>query len=149
MKTIKLTRTIRREVDGVFVYIGPKGIGFRDKHRPKRETFELTWKQIYVQSHLFACAEEERKFKPLIEIKPGPVEDPTQMPMFPVVHSADEAIEYLDTHPGGIGIDYTGMTPEAAKVEQEKLDKLLEERERNSHRRSAWVSSPPSDAFNE
>lgn len=83
MKTIKLTRTIRREVDGVFVYIGPKGIGFRDKHRPKRETFELPWKAVYVQAHLWACAEEERKFKPLIEIKPGPVGDPTQMPMFP------------------------------------------------------------------
>ena len=86
MKTIKLTRTIRREVNGVFVYIGPTGIGFRDKHRPKRETFELSWKRMYVQAHLDACAEEERKFKPIVEVKPGPVGDPTQALLFSDFH---------------------------------------------------------------
>lgn len=150
MKTIKLTRTIRREIDGMFVYIGPKGIGFRSKHHPKRETFELTWKQAYVRALLFAADEERQRLQPIVEIKPEVVEDPKQMPMFPVVHNADEAIKYLDTHPGGIGIDYTGMSPEEVKIEQEKLDTLLEERERNSHRRSAWISPPPpNDAFND
>ena len=91
MNTIKITRTIRREVDGVFVYIGPKGIGFRDRHRPKRETFELSWKRMYVQAHLDACAEEERKFKPIVEAKPGVVGDPTQALLFSDFHMGDFA----------------------------------------------------------
>ena len=143
MKTIKLTRTIRREVDGVFVYIGPKGIGFRDKHRPKRETFELTWKQ------LFACAEEERSLKSLVEVKPVISVDPKQMPMFPIespfpiVHTPEEAMEHLKAGGGGIGVDLSHLSREEALKESERLSELHMEITSKQRRRSAWISPPP------
>ena len=62
MKTIKMTRTVRREVDGMFVYIGPKGIAFRQKH--SKRAFPLSWKQVWNQAMLAAVAEEQQKRRP-------------------------------------------------------------------------------------
>jgi hypothetical protein len=80
MKTIKITRTIRREVDGVFVYIGPDGIAFREKHSKHR--FPMTWRQVWVRAMESAVAEEREKPLPLVEVRPLP-DDPKQVLMFP------------------------------------------------------------------
>lgn len=83
MKTIKMTRTVRREVDGMFVYIGPKGIAFRQKH--SMHAFPLSWKQIWNQAMLAAVAEEQQKAVPVVEVQPG-LADPTQVPLFSDFH---------------------------------------------------------------
>jgi len=78
MKTIKMTRTIRREINGMFITIGPEGLTFRQKRLPKEDTLRLTWEQALAN----AVVEEQNRPTPLVEIKPVP-DDPAQVPMFP------------------------------------------------------------------
>jgi hypothetical protein len=57
MKTVKMTRTIRRELpNGWLVWIGPDGI----RVRPKRTAavFHLTWKGIIDRAQLRAAARQ-------------------------------------------------------------------------------------------
>src|SRR5271157_1596911 len=92
MKTIKLTRTIRREIDGVFVIIGPDGITFRQKR--SKHIFPISWKQIWTQALLRAVAEERENLKPVLEVKPV-TEDLKQIPMF-TESPFDEGVECED-----------------------------------------------------
>ena len=79
MKTIKLTRTTRREVPGGwFVQIGPQYLTFRKKR--SKECFCISWSDVIAKAQLMAVLDAQKRIPP----QPNAVveSDPRQMPMF-------------------------------------------------------------------
>jgi hypothetical protein len=85
MKTIKMTRTIRRELpNGWLVWIGPDGISFRPKRQPS--SFFLTWKEIVDRGQFLSISRQlpgavvDVKDMPKEQVDMFPVDDPVVPP---------------------------------------------------------------------